>query len=563
MLKTLHIENVAVIERADVEFSAGLSVLTGETGAGKSIIIDSLNAVLGNRVTRDLVRSGAERASVTALFDSKPAEDWCRENEIEADNGEIILQRRITSEGKTSARVNGMPVTASQLRELGSRLLDIHGQNDGRQLLDERRHLDYLDLFGDCEKELSTYKEKYDAYRSLVREAQRLSMDETEKQRREESLRYRIQELTKAEIRPGEEAELTERRDLLRNSEKLTEHLSAAVNALYDSENSAVSLCGDAEYNVSKAAAWSADLSETENMIRDARLALEDASERLRDKLQTLDFSPDEYDRLEERLSQLRRLEKKYTTDESGLASMLEEAQHELDELEYAGDRLEKLAKETAKAYAEAEKAAKALSAQRSAAAERLQNRVVRELRDLSMPSVRFEVQLTQRTGENALTSSGMDDVRFAMSANAGEAMGAISRIASGGELSRIMLALKNVFAEKDSIDSLIFDEIDTGVSGIAAQRVAEKLASLGQNKQVLCVTHLPQIAAMAQQQYLVEKSEKDGRTYTSIRLLDRRGRRNELARLSGGDAVSDTQLAGAEELLTRGEKFRASLAKH
>ena len=563
MLKTLHIENVAVIERADVEFSAGLSVLTGETGAGKSIIIDSLNAVLGNRVTRDLVRSGAERASVTALFDSKPAEDWCRENEIEADDGEIILQRRITSEGKTSARVNGMPVTASQLRELGSRLLDIHGQNDGRQLLDERRHLDYLDLFGDCEKELSAYKEKYDAYRSLVREAQRLSMDETEKQRREESLRYRIQELTKAEIRPGEETELTERRDLLRNSEKLTEHLSAAVNALYDSENSAVSLCGDAEYNVSKAAAWSADLSETENMIRDARLALEDASERLRDKLQTLDFSPDEYDRLEERLSQLRRLEKKYTTDESGLASMLEEAQRELDELEYAGDRLEKLAKETARAYAEAEKAAKALSAQRSAAAERLQNRVVRELRDLSMPSVRFEVQLTQRTGENALTSSGMDDVRFAMSANAGEAMGAISRIASGGELSRIMLALKNVFAEKDSIDSLIFDEIDTGVSGIAAQRVAEKLASLGQNKQVLCVTHLPQIAAMAQQQYLVEKSEKDGRTYTSIRLLDRRGRQNELARLSGGDAVSDTQLAGAEELLTRGEKFRASLAKH
>ena len=562
MLKTLHIENIAVIERADVEFSAGLSVLTGETGAGKSIIIDSLNAVLGNRVTRDLVRSGAERASATASFVSAEAEKWCAENEIDADDGEIILQRRITADGKTTARVNGVPVTAAQLRELGALLLDIHGQNDGRQLLDEKRHLDYLDLFGECQGELGAYKAKYDAYRALVREAERLSMDETEKQHREESLRYRIAELTKAEIRPGEEAELTERRDLLRNSEKLTEHINIALAAIYDSDASAVSQCGDAEYNVSRAGAWSPDLAETEELIRTARLSLEDAAERLREKLQLLDFSPDEYDRLEERLSQLRRLEKKYQTDEAGLAELLESAQRELDELEYAGDRLEKLEKETKKAYAEAESAAKVLTEKRRKAAKRLEARVVTELRDLSMPSVRFEVRLEQREGDNALTSSGADDVRFVMSANAGEALGPISRIASGGELSRIMLALKNVFAEKDGVEALIFDEIDTGVSGIAAQRVAEKLASLACNKQVLCVTHLPQIAAMAQQQYLVEKAERDGRTYTSIRLLDREGRRRELARLSGGDVITDTQLAGAEELLSRDEKFRGSLKK-
>lgn len=560
MLKTLHIENIAVIECADVEFSAGLSVLTGETGAGKSIIIDSLNAVLGNRVSRELVRSGAERASVTASFESSEAERWCADNEIDADDGEIILQRRITADGKTSGRVNGVPVTAAQLRELGALLLDIHGQNDGRQLLDERRHLAYLDAFGECGEAFSAYREAYDAYRALVRETERLSIDETEKQRLEESLRYRIAELSKAEIRPGEEAELTERRDLLRNSEKLTEHISAALSALYDSDGSAVAQCGEAEYNVSRASAWSADLSETEEIIRDARLALEDASERLREKQQLLDFSPEEYDRLEERLSQLRRLEKKYAADEEGLAALLSDSQRQLDELEYAGDRLEQLEKEMAKAYALAEKRAQALSGVRKAAAARLEERVVGELRDLSMPSVRFKVRIEFQTGKNALTTSGADEVSFVMSANAGEALGPISRIASGGELSRIMLALKNVFAEKDGVDALIFDEIDTGVSGVAAQRVAEKLASLGRTKQVLCVTHLPQIAAMAQQQYLVEKSERSGRTYTNIRLLDREGRRYELARLSGGDMITDTQLAGAEELLSRDERFRASL---
>lgn len=561
MLKTLHIENIAVIERADVEFSAGLSVLTGETGAGKSIIIDSINAVLGSRVTRELVRSGAERASVTASFESAEAERWCASNEIDADDGEIIVQRRISADGKTSGRVNGVPVTTSQLRELGGLLLDIHGQNDGRQLLDEKRHLDYLDAFGGCGAELSAYREAYDAYRALVRESERLSMDEAEKQRLEESLRYRIAELSRAEIRPGEEAELTERRDLLRNSEKLTEHISAAITALYDSDSSAVAQCGDAEYNVSRAGAWSADLSETEEIIRTARLALEDAAERLREKQQLLDFSPEEYDRLEERLSQLRRLEKKYAADEEGLAALLLDAQHRLDDLEYAGDRLEKIEKERKKAYAVAEKEARKLSDVRKAAAKRLEECVVAELRDLSMPSVRFCVQLECRTGDHALSASGADEVRFLMSANAGEAHGPISRIASGGELSRIMLALKNVFAEKDSIDALIFDEIDTGVSGVAAQRVAEKLASLGRSKQVLCVTHLPQIAAMAQQQYLVEKTERGGRTYTNIRVLDREGRRYELARLNGGDKITDIQLAGAEELLLRDEEFRASLA--
>lgn len=560
MLKSLHIENIAVIERADVDFTRGLSVLTGETGAGKSIMIDALNAVLGNRTSRELVRTGAEKASVTAVFESTAAEDWCRDNDIDTEDGEILLQRRLNADGRTSARVNGVPVSASQLRELGALLLDIHGQNDGRQLLDEKRHLDYLDRYGVAEDALRSYANAYNAYRELLREANRLRMDEAEKIRLEDGLRYRIQELEKAELRSGEETELSERRDLLRNAEKLTENLESAYSALYEAQENAVSLCGEAEYAVERASGWSPDLAETVSLIRDARLSLEDAAERLREKRQELDFSPEEYDRLEERLSQLRRLEKKYAADEDGLIALLEESRIRLDELEYADDRLAKLEKETAEARKKAVQAAETLSANRAAAAAKLEKQVETELRELSMPSVRFRVLLERREGEDPLGSDGMDQIRFVMSANAGEALGPISRIASGGELARIMLALKNVFAEKDQVEALIFDEVDTGVSGIAAQRVAEKLAKLAKNKQVLCVTHLPQIAAMAREQYLVEKKERNGRTYTDIRLLDREGRRRELARLSGGEDISDTLLAGAEELLSKADRFRAAL---
>ena len=557
MLKSLHIENIAVIERADVDFSDGLGVLTGETGAGKSVMIDALNAVLGSRTSRELVRAGADRALVTAAFDSPRALAWCAQNDVEAEDGEIILQRRLTSDGRSAAKVNGVPVSASQLRELGALLLDIHGQNDGRQLLDERRHLDYLDRYGVDETVRSSYADAYAAYRKLFREAERLRMDEAEKLQREDTLRFRIAELEKAEIRPGEEAELTERRDLLRNSEKLTEHLENAYNALYAAEDNAVSLCEDARYALERAAAWSPDLGAAAALLEQARLSMEDAAEQARDKLAALDFSPEEYDRLEERLTKLRRLEKKYSADEEGLAALLEESRAQLDELEYADDRLAKLEKEIAAARKTAQARAKDLTGARESAARRLEKQVEQELRDLSMPSVRF---LVERAETKELTASGTDEIRFIMSANAGEAPGPISRIASGGELSRIMLALKNVFAEKDEVDALIFDEIDTGVSGIAAQRVAEKLASLSRSKQVLCVTHLPQIAAMAEHQYLVEKSERGGRTYTEIRPLDREGRRSELARMSGGGEITPTLLAGAEELLQKDEAFRARL---
>ena len=560
MLKSLRIENIAVIEKAEVEFAGGLSVLTGETGAGKSIMIDALNAVLGSRTSRELVRTGAEKASVTALFESKNAADWCEENGVDSEDGELVLQRRMTPDGKSSARVNGVPVSAAQLRSLSALLLDIHGQNDGRQLLDERRHLEYLDRFGVEDAVFAAYSEKYQAYRALVRQTEALRMDEAQKLQTEDLLRARIQELEKAEIRPGEEAELTERRDLLRNAEKLTEFLDSAYTSLYDGEENAVSLSADAEYAVERAVAWSPGLAQAAELIRQARLALEDAAEQVREKRAELDFSPEEYDALEERLSRLRRLEKKYAADEEGLAALLEESRARLDELEYAEDRLIKLQKESAAALKEAQKAAQVLSSAREDASRRLELQVEKELRELSMPSVRFKVRLDKKTGEDALGADGADEVRFVMSANAGEALGPISRIASGGELSRIMLALKNVFAEKDSVETLIFDEIDTGVSGVAAQRVAEKLARLAKSKQVLCVTHLPQIAAMAGEQYLVEKRERGGRTYTDIRPLDREGRRMEIARINGGAEITPTLLQSAEELLRSAERFRDSL---
>ena len=560
MLRSLHIENIAVIEKADIEFSPGLNVLTGETGAGKSIVIDSIQAVLGGRTSRELVRSGSEKASVSAVFDADTAEVWCRDNDVEAEDGELILQRRINAEGKSSCRVNGQPVSAAQLRSLGSLLLDIHGQNDGLQLLDERQHLGYLDRFAEDEAEWEIFRADYAEYIRLRKEQESLQMDESEKLRLEDSLRYRIAELGKAEIRVGEEEELTARRDLLRNSEKLTEFLDEAYGALYGGDESAIPLCGEAEYAAERAAAWCPELSGVSGQIRDACMALQDAAELLREKRGELDFSPEEYDRLEDRLSQLRRLEKKYITDEEGLAALLEDSQRQLDELEYAGDKLEKLEKAISAAEQKCRKSARALSEARKKAGEVLQQRIVAELRELSMPSVRFETEFTPVSAECGFTANGADNVRFIMSANAGEALGPISRIASGGELSRIMLALKNVFAARDIIPTQIFDEVDTGVSGMAAQKIGEKLASLSRSKQVLCVTHLAQIAAMADTQLRVEKNERGGRTFTDVAELDREGRIEELSRLTGSGVVTEALRQSVGEMLDRAEEYRKSL---
>lgn len=561
MLNELHIENIAVIERADISFGRGFNVLTGETGAGKSIVIDSIGAVLGERVSRELVRRGADKGVVTAVFDLEGSEKWLEDNGIEAED-ELILQRRISADGKSSCRICGMPATAAQMKELAQLLVDIHGQNDGRQLMDESRHREYLDRFGTLDAELGVFSKAYSAYAATKKELDGLQMDEIEKSRLSDNLKYQIEELDKAGLKLGEYDSLCSRRDLLRNSEKLREALDQAVELLDGGDENAISMAQNAAYYTGKAAAISEELENAADSINSAAYAMADALETLRDFRDSLDFSPEEYDQLESRIALLNRLERKYGRDEDALIGYLDECRNKLDDIQYADERTSKLEKQLKDQAALCRKEAKKLSERRHFVAQELERRIVTQLRELNMPSVRFAVEFTPVDTELGFDAYGADRIRFIMSANAGEELGRISRIASGGELSRIMLAMKNVFAENDPVSTMIFDEIDTGVSGIAAQRVGEKLFSVSLGKQVMCVTHLPQIAAMADNHYLISKEERNGRTYTAVSRLDREGRKRELARLHGGDNITELTLASAEEQLEAADKFKEHISQ-
>lgn len=559
MLNELHIENIAVIEKADICFGRGLNVLTGETGAGKSIVIDSISAVLGERVSRDLVRRGAEKGLVTAVFDIDGCESWLEENEIEAED-ELIIQRRITADGKSSCRICGNPVSVSQLKSLAQHLVDIHGQNDGRQLMDERRHREYLDRFGVSEAVIHKYNDAWDNFVFIRNELSKLQMDEIEKERLQETLSYQIEELERAQLKAGEYDSLCARRDLLRNSEKLTEALDQAIAILYGKDDNAISMAQNAAYYVSRASAYSPELESSAEIINSAAFNLSDAAERLRDFRDSLGFSPDEYDKLETRIAQISKLRRKYSREEDELIAYLSQCKEKLDNIQYADERSAKLERELKAARKLCLDRAEELSDARKLLAKELEVRISTELRELNMPSVRFAVEFAPIESEQGFDAFGKDKIRFIMSANAGEELGRISRIASGGELSRIMLAMKNVFAENDPVKTMIFDEIDTGVSGIAAQRVGEKLYSVSQGKQVMCVTHLPQIAAMADSHYVIKKEERSGRTYTDVLALDKEGRKQELARLHGGDNITATTLASAEEQMAACEAFKNTL---
>ena len=556
MLQELRIENIAVIERADIRFGPGLNVLTGETGAGKSIIIDSLAAVTGARVSRELIRSGADRAVVTAVFDRQAAEEWLKENEIDADDGELILQRRLTQDGKSGCRICGYPVSAAQLRSLGDLLLELHGQNDGLKLLDERSHLAALDAFGGVDT--ADYCKAYGKLCTIREEQARLRMDETEKEHRQILLSDSVKELERAAVAPGETEELTARRNLLRNSEKLTEALQNARAALGE-ENGALSGTQDAAWHCRHAAEFAPELADAQNKLEQAAFLLTDADELLRDFQDALNFSPEEYDRIEQRLHDISRLERKYRRSADELSDYLEDCRRQLTEISSADERLEELAREEKKQEELCGSLAADLHRKRINAGKVLAGRIEEELHDLSMPSARFQTEVTD---SGNLGPNGADTVRFLLSANRGEELGRISRIASGGELSRIMLAMKNVLSAGDPVPTMVFDEIDTGVSGVAAQRVGERLASLSHRKQVLCVTHLPQIAAMADEHYLIRKNESGARTLTEVTVLGREGKRMELARLHGGDHITETTLLSAEEQLQYAENYKSGKSK-
>ena len=547
MLSLLHIENIAVIECADITFHKGFNILTGETGAGKSIVIDGISAIIGERAYRDMIRTGTDKASVRAVFTDVPMLSWFEDNAVPYDP-ETVIVREIYLDGRNICKVNGTAVNVTMLRQLGIQLINIHGQHDSAALFNEENHLTYLDAYADNQSLRDSYGEKYNTLSQLRHEIKRISMDESEKLRRMETLRYQIEEIEKANLKPEEDTNLEERRKLLQNAEKISDGIYTAVECLYGSDESdgAAALLQQAEREISRLQRFTEGYNALHERISDLMYQVQDLAEEVRAARDDLSYSADELERIEARLDVIHRLRKKYGATCTDILDYLDRAKKELDEIEFADEHIERLKIKCQKAEQEATAAALVLRKNRQNAALLLSKKILEELSALDMPKVQFSCVFA----ETELSAIGMDQVAFYMSANAGEALKPMSKVASGGELARIMLAMKNVLAAQDQINTLIFDEVDTGVSGRAAQKVAEKLRSVAKNKQVLCVTHLPQLAAMGDTHLLIAKEERQGRTYTTVTPLDMEGRKKEVARIIGGANITETTLRSAEEML-------------
>lgn len=551
MLSELQIQNIAVIKEAVLTFTDGFNVMTGETGAGKSIVIDAINAVLGCRISRELIRTGCDSAFVSALFytNNLRITDMLQTLDVPAEeDGSVLIQRRMFADGRNSCKINGVTVTVSAIRQLARFLVSIHGQSDNQTLLSPEYHCGYIDSLAQNEALRARYKTAYDAYTDAKRRLSALNTDESEKQRRLDILNYQIAELEAAEITEGETAQLEERLNVLRNAERISELLQKSYAALNgaEGEGGASSLAFSAADALDRAAAFSAEFSEAAAGVREAAYALSEYADTLRNALYSDDFDPAAADTIEERLDTLYTLRRKYGETEADMLAFLENARQEREQIEMSDEIREELTAFVSKTKAEASEIAAALSDSRKKAADLFCENVRKELHFLDMPSVQFLVQNTP--GE--LTENGTDNLEFLLSANAGEAPKPLAKIASGGELSRIMLAIKSVLAEKDEVETLIFDEVDTGVSGRAAQKIAIKLAELAKSHQILCVTHLAQLAAFADTHFRIEKTEHDGQTFTDVAALDDIGRKHELARILGGLTVTELQLQNAQEML-------------
>lgn len=547
MLTSLKIENVAIIESAAIEFGCGLNVLTGETGAGKSIVIDSINAILGERTSRDIIRTGAQSAKVYAVFEdvNERVRNFLDENGIDCEDGVLIINRTLSREGKNVCRINGAPVTVSMLREIGGELIDIHGQHDNQSLLSPEKHCGFVDSFAGNADLIADYREKYGRLCEIRSKLKKLTTDESSKSQRIDFLTYQIDELEKAEITIGERDELKARKSLINNSQKVIESLNIAYEAL-KADGAGIDMITDAESEIANASAYMETLGEASEKITDIRYELEDIAETVRDAMTEVDFDPSELEDIDERLDLLYRLSKKYGDTEEEMLEYLEKARAELDNIAFSEERVKELQKQEKEALAETETAACKLTKSRKTAGEKLSNAICSELEFLDMPNVRFVV----KCNDIGLTENGKDEIEFLISANAGEEPKPLAKIASGGELSRIMLAIKNVLAETDGVDTMIFDEIDTGVSGRAAQKIAMKLRSASKGRQVICVTHLAQIAAQGDVHLYISKSVSDGKTYTNIKSLIEEERVAEIARIMGGMEITKLQLESAREML-------------
>lgn len=552
MLAQLFINNIAVIERASIDLEKGFTVLTGETGAGKSIIIDAIHAVLGERTSKELVRTGTQSASVSALFTGLDEDILRLLDQLSIpreEDGSLLVQRDIRQGGRSSCKLNGAPATVSMLKQVGPRLVTIHGQHESYELLSPEVHMVYLDSFAGLESLLAEYQAAYHTLRETQRKLEALQTDEGEKARLSDLLHYQIDEIQSANVRVGEREELEAQREVIRNSEKIAGTLELLRGLLAGDEDSEGLLTGveQASVEAERVASYLPELEEAAQKLREAGYLLEDVDAMLRGV--GVDFDPALQEAIEERLDLLYKLGLKYGSSEEKILEFLEDCRSRLHQIEFSDEERERL---EAQYEAEKHKAislAKELSRRRQAASAQFIRQVREELAFLNMPGIQFETEI-QRV---PLYAMGCDKLQFLVSANKGEPPKPMSKIASGGELSRIMLAIKTVLSGKDKVQTLIFDEVDTGISGAAANKVGKKLKQVSQNRQVLCITHLAQIAALADHHLLIEKHVEGERTFTQVQELDFEGRKREVARIIGGDQVTDLQLEMAEEMLKKG----------
>ncbi len=550
MLVNLYIENIAVIEKSNINFKEGLNILTGETGAGKSIVIDAISAILGHRTSKEIIRTGCEKAFVSAEFENINAQTVRKLSELGYDfkDDTLIISREINSNGKTTCRINSRPATVSVLKETGLNLINIHGQHESYELFSPETHIDYIDSTGSYAELKEIYKKEYRFLKKLEKQLDGLNIDETKRLQEIDLLSYQVNELEEANIEIGEEESLIEERMILQNSEKLTLNLQKAL--LYaegDSEiEGAVSSVDNLCTAINKCADLNPNLKELSEKLNDVYYNLQDCVSEVSDALDDIDSDSYRLNDVEERLDLLYRLKRKYGSNEEEMLEFLKKAKQKLNELTELDINKENLEKEYNSQFSKTMRIAEELTENRKKAGKRFVANVQKQLKFLDMPNVSFTVSYEQ----TPLSLNGQDKMELLVSANLGEEPKPVAKIASGGELSRIMLAIKTVLAENDIIDTLIFDEIDAGISGSAAQKVGLKLKEVSLTRQVLCVTHQAQIAALANEHLFIKKETKDNKTYTNIEILDYEGRKHELARIIDGVNITDTALAHAEQLL-------------
>ncbi len=551
MLKTLCIENIAVIEKADIEFSKGFNVLTGETGAGKSIVVDSINAILGERTSKELVRAGSENAFVTAYFEDINSEVKQKLNEFDLpceDDGTLMLSRKISAQGKSTCRINGSVCTVSMLKEVGNLLVNIHGQHDSQTLLNADYHYKFVDMYGSLDGVLDEYKQSFKQLLSVRKQLKALTLDADERDRQIELLDYQIKELTDAEIKVGEWDELKKRKNIILNSQNLLQSLNSALAAFNGSDDySGIStLLSTAVKELGTVSDVDGDIKSVYDKAEALNDSVEVVKDALLDKINSIEFEPEELDRIEERLNLYYTFSNKYGETEQDMLYYLDEAVKKRVAFENSEEELEKLNVRYDEIFNQTVALAQKLTDLRKSTAEKLGNEICKQLEFLDMPKIKF----TTSFEKGNLSANGWDKIEFLIATNVGETAKPLAKIASGGELSRIMLAIKSIIAQKDSIDTLIFDEIDTGVSGKASRKIGLKLKELGAFTQVICVTHSAQIASVADSHFLIEKNVENDRTYTNVTVLDYDGRKNELARIMGGINATESLLKSAEELL-------------